>query len=44
MQKWHKVKVVKHAILNMMAIFTDFVNVHAMIELQEELLVRCPNQ
>lgn len=43
MQKWHKVKVVKYAILNTMAIFTGFVNVHVMIELQEELQVRCHN-
>ena len=37
MQKWHEVKVVKYVILNTMVIFTDFVNVHVMIELQEEL-------
>ena len=33
--KWQRVTVVSHAILNMTEIFTDFVNVHVMIELQE---------
>ena len=35
--KWQKVKVVRRAVLNMMATFTDSVNVHAMIELQDRL-------
>ena len=43
LQKWQQVKVVKHVILNMMAIFTGFVNVHVMTELQEGLLVRYHN-
>ena len=34
-QKWPKVKVVKLAIQSMMAIFTDFVNALAMIELRD---------
>ena len=35
--KWQKVKVVRRAVMNMTATFTDFVNVHAMTELQDRL-------
>ena len=37
LQKWQKVKVVRRAIPNMTATFTDSVNAHAMTELQDRL-------
>jgi len=35
LQKWQMVKVARRAVLNMTAIFTDFVNAHVITELQD---------